>query len=1533
MGSRDLVAGIHLGASSCTLAVYDRRSGRITAVSEPSSGLQVIPNCIAFDQTNTVGKLLYGSAAKAHQSIEPKNCVYNIKRILGKSYHHADVADQKNSVYYTILNKNGSPVVQIEENGAPVYYSPEEIIGIMLSYLKHIAEKTFSAKIFGVVVTVPANFSIAQRQAMKKAAELAGLTVIQILNEPLAAALGYWRDIRDTRNVLVFDFGAQTLYASVVEVDESREFRIRATACNQHLGGDDIDLCLVQHLVQVIKDSYYTDVSTNAKALFRLRNECESIKKNLSFTSKKLLMLKEIAEDHDLISNFTRQELETLCSSLFGRIIHPVQRALTTSGLQSTDISNIIVVGGGSRIPKVKELLEHHFPCAKLLMTIDPCQVVAVGAAELGGFLCFDESDLNFEIDGVTLAPSSFPKTSQCTAKYSSVNLKPQVLKKVDYRARKHETYLAKLIQAEKSHVEHLTALRENFYQPILSCQLVPLDILNQIFPNIEEIIFLHAEFSRNLQKSATDIASLTAGDALASRFNGQNGKEFQRAVSAFCQHQRKGFASLTDDRNTSTVLTRQLQICAERLLCWNLTLEDITSVEVKILAKYSIFIKKLMKYCNVHDTLEKERFSCALTECETILSSVQQPLNSMDETWNQSRLKHVLAKMDTAPFIERCKKLNLSQLSNLQDRCLLFSGDLTWRLPSKIVNLHVLLLDSMIWLVTKVDGKLVLKFHSPSRSGYNKSFRRSLPAETWNPVLSLDSIHVKSNALDSLAFFLLINVTQADAKMYEMLAATASEQTEWVKRITEAVAKVFKTKDVSVKAESSKYLPEKPSTETEDKLDTVENSAVVQKPSHRDLQSLQSFSRQSPASNLRSSKSFSAFKGSVLTKIRGLIQPGSNITETFGCSWQYSYRQSDYIGRGAFGIVYKAKITTASSTKEFLRNRSTKQNLLAVKVTHLHKEAELVVNPERYKKLQRQFSILVHLKHKNLAAYHKITVRNSDGGSFVELLMDYYPEGDMAALLETIKSNHSSLDPSSAIRFALEISLGLDFLHKKGIIHGDLKTENVLVKRSKSGRKKLLISDFDDLVPMQRSVTCSGDMTHTRGTIRYMSPEMLKNYLGWPTVSPGRKTDVWSLGCIMLDLGSSVTREYKKWLQRSSADELVESGDKLSNWQYCTLILDGYAPLIIKSFPEKLIQCVQKSLCHVSGNRASAEELVDLLTAEKLLILYFEVESLESHIPVTGDTSILSCKPYSVRLVYPFMFNHSQKILQQFPLPEELRKESFCSFISIYDSKIACQLQNSKSGKLEIIVWDTNRHSWRSVCLQDSLGYMSVPVAVKDKIFFWDSSCQADGRLLLKAVDFKTQTIAEMALIPHAKEIWRIDCGARLGHKIVYTGSRRFDHTGFTGLVLICFNTLTNGWETAFPELPETIRRRSYAVSVLHDNIYVLGGFSSSSKLPLSSCVRLNLLSGKWEEISDLCRPRFGHSAFVLNHCIYVLGGRHSAEETLSDAEVLSLLTNQNAACSGEIYDPESDKWSEFAIPAPDYENKQFSFYSAIKL
>jgi heat shock protein 5 len=297
------------------------------------------------------------------------------------------VQADKKLVPYGIVDKDGKPFIEVMDQGNKKTYSPEEISAMILTKMKEIAEAYLGEKVTHAVVTVPAYFNDAQRQATKDAGVIAGLNVMRIINEPTAAAIAYGLDkkVKD-KNILVYDLGGGTFDVTVLSIDEG-VFEVLATNGDTHLGGEDFDQRLMQYFLKVIQKKHGKDLSKNQRAIARLRREVEKAKRAVSSQHSVPVDIESLVDGEDFHDSLTRAKFEELNMDLFKKTLKPVTLVMKDSGLKKTDIAEIVLVGGSTRIPKVQQLIKDFFNGKEPNLGINPDEAVAFGAAVQGGIL------------------------------------------------------------------------------------------------------------------------------------------------------------------------------------------------------------------------------------------------------------------------------------------------------------------------------------------------------------------------------------------------------------------------------------------------------------------------------------------------------------------------------------------------------------------------------------------------------------------------------------------------------------------------------------------------------------------------------------------------------------------------------------------------------------------------------------------------------------------------------------------------------------------------------------------------------------------------------------------------------------------------------------------------------------------------------------------------------------------------------------------------------------------------------------------
>merc|ERR1711968_86280 len=322
------------------------------------------------------------------------NTVFDAKRLIGRKFTDPSVQADAKLWPFTIVDQGSKPTIQVEHKGEAKTFQPEEISSMVLVKMKEIAEAYLGDDVPNAVVTVPAYFNDAQRQATKDAGTIAGLNVLRIINEPTAAAIAYGLDKSGgERNVLIFDLGGGTFDVSLLSIEDGI-FEVKATAGDTHLGGEDFDNRMVNHLVTEFKrKNRGKDPTNNARALRRLRTACERAKRTLSSSHQASIEIDSFFEGIDFFTSISRARFEELCMDLFRKCMDPVEKVLRDAKMDKGQIHEVVLVGGSTRIPKVQSLLQDFFNGKELCKSINPDEAVAYGAAVQAAILGGDQSD------------------------------------------------------------------------------------------------------------------------------------------------------------------------------------------------------------------------------------------------------------------------------------------------------------------------------------------------------------------------------------------------------------------------------------------------------------------------------------------------------------------------------------------------------------------------------------------------------------------------------------------------------------------------------------------------------------------------------------------------------------------------------------------------------------------------------------------------------------------------------------------------------------------------------------------------------------------------------------------------------------------------------------------------------------------------------------------------------------------------------------------------------------------------------------
>jgi L1 cell adhesion molecule like protein len=368
--------GIDLGTTYSCVGVWQH--DRVEIIPN-DQGNRTTPSYVAF----TDDERLIGDAAKNQTAMNPKNTVFDAKRLIGRKFSDKKVQDDmKDWSYEVVAGPGDKPMINVAFHGEKKQFAPEEISSMVLVKMKEIAESYMGKSVKDAVVTVPAYFNDSQRQATKDAAAIAGLNCLRIINEPTAAAIAYGLDKNkdEDKNVLIFDLGGGTFDVSLLNI-EGGIFEVKATAGDTHLGGEDFDARLLRHFSEEFKRKHKKELSGNARALRRLRTACERAKRTLSSTSQTTVEIDSLFEGIDFYSSITRARFEDLNADLFRKCMEPVEQVIRDAKMDKSKVDEVVLVGGSTRIPKIQQMLSSFFNGKELNKSINPDEAVAYGAA------------------------------------------------------------------------------------------------------------------------------------------------------------------------------------------------------------------------------------------------------------------------------------------------------------------------------------------------------------------------------------------------------------------------------------------------------------------------------------------------------------------------------------------------------------------------------------------------------------------------------------------------------------------------------------------------------------------------------------------------------------------------------------------------------------------------------------------------------------------------------------------------------------------------------------------------------------------------------------------------------------------------------------------------------------------------------------------------------------------------------------------------------------------------------------------------
>lgn len=380
------VIGIDLGTTYSCVGVF--KNGRVEIIAN-DQGNRITPSYVAFTED---GERLIGDAAKNQLTTNPENTIFDVKRLIGRDWDDKAVQSDIKHYPFKVYNKNSKPHIQVNVGDSGVKsFAPEEISAMVLGKMRDIAEGFLGKKVTNAVVTVPAYFNDAQRQATKDAGMIAGLNVMRIINEPTAAAIAYGLDKKEgEKNILVFDLGGGTFDVSLLTIDNG-VFEVVSTNGDTHLGGEDFDQRVMEHFIKLYKKKKGKDIRKDNRAVQKLRREVEKAKRALSSAHQARIEIESLFEGEDFSETLTRARFEELNMDLFRSTMKPVQKVLEDADMKKDEIDEIVLVGGSTRIPKIQQLVRDHFNGKEPNRGVNPDEAVAYGAAVQAGVLGGEE--------------------------------------------------------------------------------------------------------------------------------------------------------------------------------------------------------------------------------------------------------------------------------------------------------------------------------------------------------------------------------------------------------------------------------------------------------------------------------------------------------------------------------------------------------------------------------------------------------------------------------------------------------------------------------------------------------------------------------------------------------------------------------------------------------------------------------------------------------------------------------------------------------------------------------------------------------------------------------------------------------------------------------------------------------------------------------------------------------------------------------------------------------------------------------------
>ena len=389
------------GTTYSCVGVY--KNGRVEIIAN-DQGNRITPSYVAW---NDAGDRLVGDGAKNQATLNPEQTVFDVKRLIGRQFKDKTVQHDKKLFPFKLIDRESKPYVSVTVNGDTKTFAPEEISAMILQKMKKVAETFLGKEIKNAVVTVPAYFNDAQRQATKDAGTISGMNVMRIINEPTAAAIAYGLDKKGgEKNILVFDLGGGTFDVTLLTIDNG-VFEVLATNGDTHLGGEDFDQRVMKYFMKLFKKKYKKDMSKDKRSIQKLRREVERVKRALSSAHQARVEIESLYDGVDFSETLTRARFEELNIDLFKKTLGPVGKVMSDGGIKKGDVDEMVMVGGSTRIPKVQQLLKDYFNGKEPNRGINPDEAVAYGAAVQGGILSGEAAEETNDILLLDVTPLS----------------------------------------------------------------------------------------------------------------------------------------------------------------------------------------------------------------------------------------------------------------------------------------------------------------------------------------------------------------------------------------------------------------------------------------------------------------------------------------------------------------------------------------------------------------------------------------------------------------------------------------------------------------------------------------------------------------------------------------------------------------------------------------------------------------------------------------------------------------------------------------------------------------------------------------------------------------------------------------------------------------------------------------------------------------------------------------------------------------------------------------------------------------------